>query len=186
MPTIEIPPASQKRLIELARARLEDFVCDIERMPETIDDPYLVTADYGAFVSLHRGGELRGCIGTCFPTAPLYETVIEMTEAAASRDQRVAAIAPAELAHIEIEISVLSPLFRADDPPALEIGRHGLYISGGGLRGVLLPQVATEHGWNMDKFLAQTCAKAGLAKDAWKRAETEVLAFTTLIIKEER
>jgi AmmeMemoRadiSam system protein A len=109
-----------------------------------------------------------------------------MTEAAASRDARVAAIEPAELARIDIEISVLSPLVKADDPLALEIGRHGLYISSGVRRGVLLPQVAVEYGWDMKKFLDQTCVKAGLPKHAWKRPETEVLAFTTLIIKEGR
>jgi hypothetical protein len=107
-----------------------------------------------------------------------------MTEAAASRDRRVAAIAPSELAQIHIEISVLSPLVKAEDPPALEIGRHGLYISNGGWRGVLLPQVATQYGWDMKKFLQQTCVKAGLPKDAWQGPETEVRAFTTLIIEE--
>ena len=181
---IDIPPPSQVLLIELARATLENFVCDIEGNGSAVDDPYLQTQEYGAFVSLHRGTELRGCIGTCFPTAPLYGTVIEMTEAAASRDRRVAAIAPSELAQIHIEISVLSPLFKAEDPPALEIGRHGLYISNGGRRGVLLPHVATQYGWDIKKFLQQTCVKAGLPKDAWQRPETEVLAFTTLIIEE--
>jgi uncharacterized protein len=184
MATIELPPASQKRLIELARATLEDFVSDIERPPDKIDDPYLLTKDYGAFVSLHRGRELRGCIGTCFPSDALCEIVAEMTQAAASRDQRVAAVSPAELGQIDIEISVLSPLLKANDPLGLEIGTHGLYISSGGRRGVLLPQVATEYGWSMEKFLRQTCVKAGLAKDAWQRPDTEVLAFTTLIIKE--
>src|SRR5262249_24948964 len=163
---IDIPPPSQIKLIELARATLEDFVCDIVANESAVDDPYLHTQEYGAFVSLHRGAELRGCIGTCFPTGPLYETVIEMTEAAASRDRRVAAIAPSELAQIHIEISVLRPLFKAEDPPALETGRHGLYISNGGRRGVLLPQVATQYGWDMKKFLQQTCVKAGLSKDA--------------------
>ncbi|HTM09934.1 MAG TPA: AmmeMemoRadiSam system protein A [Verrucomicrobiae bacterium] len=183
---VELPRDAQKRLMDLARATLENFVCDIDAPMEKIDDPDLLSEQYGAFVSLHRGRELRGCIGSCFPSAPLYETVIEMTEAAASRDARVAAIAPAELAQIEIEISVLGPLVKAEDPRALEIGRHGLYISSGGRRGVLLPQVATEYGWTMEKFLEQTCLKAGLDKLAWKRPETEVLAFTTLIIKEER
>src|SRR5262249_23207381 len=101
---IDIPPPSQKHLVELARAALEDFVCDIEGDTIGVDDPHLLSKEYGAFVSLHRGTELRGCIGTCFPNAALYETVIEMTEAAASRDRRVAAIAPSELGQIHIEI----------------------------------------------------------------------------------
>ncbi len=183
---IDLPPASQKRLIELARAALENFVCDIDAGAPAVDDPYLLTKEYGAFVSLHRGKELRGCIGTCFPSAPLYETVIAMTEAAASRDTRVAAISPAELGQIHIEVSILSPLFKAEEPLALEIGRHGIYISGEGRRGVLLPQVAVEYGWDMRKLLQQTCVKAGLPKDAWERPQVEVLAFSALIIEEER
>lgn len=181
---IDIPPPSQTKLIELARATLEDFVCNIDGNEIAVDDPHLNTQEYGAFVSLHRGKELRGCIGTCFPTAPLCETVKDMTEAAASRDRRVAAIAPSELGQIQIEISVLSPLFKAVSPLTLEIGRHGLYISNRGRRGVLLPQVATQYGWDMKKFLQQTCVKAGLPKDAWQRRETEISAFTTLIIEE--
>ena len=183
---IDIPPPSQTKLIELARATLEDFVCNIDGNEIAVDDPHLNTQEYGAFVSLHRGKELRGCIGTCFPTAPLCETVKDMTEAAASRDTRVAAISPAELAQIHIEVSVLSPLVEAKEPLVLEIGRHGLYISSGGRRGVLLPQVAVEYGWNMKKFLQQTCVKAGLPKDAWRRPEAQVLAFTTMIIEEGR
>src|SRR4051812_37750605 len=186
MERIDIAPASQRRLIALARRALEDFVRGAESPADLIDDPELARTDCGAFVSLHRGGELRGCIGTCFATGPLYETIVEMTEAAASRDERVAAIAAAELAEIAIEISVLSPPFKVADPLALAVGTHGLYILSGGRRGVLLPQVAVEHRWDMKKFLRQTCVKAGLAKDAWQRPETEIFGFTTLIIAEER
>ena len=186
MKTIDIPPSSQKRLIGLSRQTLESFVGGAANSTETIEDPYLLTSQYGAFVSLHRGEELRGCIGTCFPTRPLYETVIEMTEAAASRDHRVAPISGSELPEILIDISVLSPLQLVNDPLSLEVGKHGLHVASGEKRGVLLPQVATQYGWDMEKFLSQTCIKAGLTKDGWKRPGTKISSFTALIIEEER
>jgi uncharacterized protein len=184
MASIDLPPSSQKRLLELSRQTLESFVRGAVNNAEKIDDPRLLNSDYGAFVSLHRRAELRGCIGTCFPSGPLYETVIEMTEAAASRDRRVAAIAPGELPEIRIDISVLSPLESVAEPLALEIGKHGLYITSGAHRGVLLPQVATQYGWDMETFLAQTCVKAGLPKDAWKRPKTKISSFVAVIIEE--
>jgi AmmeMemoRadiSam system protein A len=184
--SVKLPPSSQSRLIGLSRRTLESFVRNETQRAESIDDPCLLNSDYGAFVSLHRQEELRGCIGTCFPTAPLYETVIEMTEAAASRDCRVRAISFEELSEIRIDISVLSPLQPVSDPLGLEIGTHGLYIASGGNSGVLLPQVATQYGWDMETFLAQTCVKAGLRKSAWKESEAKVSSFTALIIEEER
>lgn len=186
MESVNLPPSSQSRLIGLSRRTLESFVRNETQRAESIDDPCLLNSDYGAFVSLHRQEELRGCIGTCFPTAPLYETVIEMTQAAASRDCRVAAIASSELSEIRIDISVLSPLQPLSDPLRLEIGTHGLYVASGGQCGVLLPQVAVQYGWDMETFLAQTCVKAGLRKSAWKETGAKVSSFTALIIEEER
>lgn len=186
MDTIYIPPNSQKRLMVLSRQTLESFVCGTVRQADSMEDPYLLTPDYGAFVSLHKEEELRGCIGTCFPTRPLYETVIEMTEAAASRDHRVSPISPNELAEIRIAISVLSPLQLVQDPLSLEVGKHGLHVASGEKRGVLLPQVATQYGWDMKTFLGQACLKAGLPKNAWKWPETKTSSFTALIIEEER
>jgi AmmeMemoRadiSam system protein A len=184
MEAVHIPPGSQDRLINLSRQALESFVLGTETQAENVDDPHLLGTRYGAFVSLHKGEELRGCIGTCFPTLPLYQTVIEMTEAAASRDHRVAPLAADELAEVCIEISVLSPLEPVRDPLSLEVGKHGLYISNGENRGVLLPQVATEYGWDMETFLSQACFKAGLPKQAWRWSETKTMGFTALIIGE--
>lgn len=186
MESVYIPPDSQKRLAVLSRATLEGFVRGTEKPAEDIKDPYLLTTNYGAFVSLHRGDELRGCIGTCFPTAPLYQTVIEMTEAAASRDHRVSSVDANELTEICIEISVLSPLQLVHDPLSLGVGRHGLHITSGQDRGVLLPQVAAQYGWDMEIFLAQTCLKAGLPRNAWKWPKTKIMSFTTLIIEEKK
>ena len=186
METIHIPPDTQKRLINLSRQTLESFVLGRNSEDEATDDPYLWTIDYGAFVSLHKGDELRGCIGTCFPTRPLHRTIIEMTEAAASRDHRVSPISINELPEIGIEISVLSPLQVMRDPLSLEIGKHGLHIKNGNNRGVMLPQVASQYGWDRETFLGHTCLKAGLPKNAWKWPKTKIMGFTALIIEEKK
>jgi uncharacterized protein len=184
MSEIAIPPESQRRLLDLSRRTLESFVRGGARPTEGTADPNLQMIEYGAFVSLHANGELRGCIGSCTPETPLFETVIEMTKAAASRDHRMKPVRAAELGDIRIDISVLSPLERAENPLALEAGRHGLHVSGGGRRGVLLPQVAAEYGWDMQTFLEQTCAKAGLKKNAWRDPATVISSFTALVIEE--
>ena len=186
MESVEIPPSSQKRLIALSRQTLESFVRGAANTAETIDDPCLLQSHYGAFVGLHRQNELRGCVGTCFPTLSLYETVIDMTEAAASRDRRVTAINLSELPEIRIDISVLSPLEPVTDPLSLQIGKHGLYVTSGARHGVLLPQVATQYGWDMETFLSQTCVKADLPKDEWRRRNTKISSFIALIIEEAR
>ncbi len=186
MEVIYIPPVSQKRLLHLSRQTLECCVLGRESKTEVIDDPYLLTSDYGGFVSLHKAEELRGCIGTCFPTAPLYRTIIEMTEASASRDHRVPPIRPSELDEIHIGISVLSKLKAVEDFLSLEIGKHGLYIASSGKRAVLLPQVATQYGWDRETFLCQVCLKAGLPEEAWKWAETTISSFSALIIEEDK
>jgi uncharacterized protein len=185
MTNVYLPSASQKKLIELSRQVLEGFVRGIEREREEIDDPYLQSSAYGAFVGLHKNGELRGCIGNCTPKTRLFETVTEMTEAAASRDPRMKPVSREELAEIRIDINVLSPLELVDDPLALEIGQHGLYITSGGKCGVLLPQVATQYGWDIKTFLEQTCLKAGLRRNAWEKSDARVSGFTALIIEEQ-
>jgi uncharacterized protein len=183
---VYLPTESQRKLMELSRYTLQHFVQGGERQTEEIDDPYLQSREYGAFVSLHKQEELRGCIGNCTPNAPLFEIVTEMTEAAASRDPRMKPVSEKELDEIRIGITVLSPLESVPDPLALEIGRHGLYIASGGKRGVLLPQVATQHGWSIKTFLEQTCLKAGLRKNAWKDTDIQVSGFTVLIIEEQK
>lgn len=184
MTNVYLPSESQTKLIELSRQALEDIVLGIEREREQSNDPYLQSREYGAFVSLHKRQELRGCVGKCAPRTRLFETVTEMTEAAASRDPRVNPVSKKELVEIQIDITVLSPLESVNDPLTLEIGKHGLYIASGGKRGVLLPQVATQYGWNMKTFLEQTCLKAGLQKHAWKESDVRVSSFTSLIIEE--
>lgn len=123
----------------------------------------------GAFVSLHAAGELRGCIGHVEPDEPLGSVVCRCAVLACSEDPRFRAVSSREVAELEIELSVLGPLVPVSDPAAIEVGRDGLVVEQGSHRGLLLPQVAVEWKWDREMFLAQTCRKAGLPGDAWKR-----------------
>ncbi len=132
----------------------------------------------GAFVSLHRQGRLRGCIGTIQPSRPLYQVVEEMAAAAAFDDTRFSPLSAGELKDLDLEISVLTPLQRVEEVDEIEVGKHGLYIKKGFHAGLLLPQVATEYGWDRVTFLEETCRKAGLPKHAWKEKGTEIYIFS--------
>jgi AmmeMemoRadiSam system protein A len=127
---------------------------------------------------LHREvrRELRGCVGYVAAVAPLYRAVAETARAAAFEDSRFLPVTKEEAPRLEVSLSVLSRLF-AIHPEAVEVGRHGLLISEGARRGLLLPQVPVEQGWDRETFLGQTCRKAGLALDAWRKHAT-IEAFT--------
>jgi AmmeMemoRadiSam system protein A len=139
----------------------------------------------GAFVSLHRrkDGELRGCIGQLRAEGPLLDAVAQMAVAAATEDERFAPVSATELDALSIEVSALSLLapIRSDE---VEVGRHGLMVRSGERRGVLLPQVPVDQGWERDQFLAQTCRKAGLAADAWRQPGVELSGFTATVFGE--
>ncbi|MBW2145915.1 MAG: AmmeMemoRadiSam system protein B [Deltaproteobacteria bacterium] len=143
--------------------------------------PSLLREKRGAFVTLHKGRMLRGCIGYIQPIKPLVLAIQEMAEAAAFRDPRFPPITADELDDLDIEISVLTPLRCIKDVNEIQVGKHGIYISKGYRSGILLPQVATEQGWDRQKFLEHTCLKAGLPKDAWKDSETEIKVFSAEI-----
>jgi AmmeMemoRadiSam system protein B/AmmeMemoRadiSam system protein A len=132
----------------------------------------------GAFVSLHRQGRLRGCIGTIQPNRPLHQVVEEMAAAAAFDDTRFSPLSAGELKDLDVEISVLTPLQRVEQIEQIEVGKHGLYIKKGFYAGLLLPQVATEYKWDRVTFLEETCRKAGLPKNAWREKGTEVYIFS--------
>ena len=152
-------------LLKLAHSSIESA---FERQHIPLDPPTPHLAEKrGAFTTLYRQGELRGCVGYVFPVASLYQTIAETARAAAFEDTRFPPLGANELAGLEIHLSVLSPLqpIHADD---VEIGRHGLLVSLNARRGLLLPQVPVEHGWDRETFLAQTCRKAGLPPDAWQ------------------
>jgi hypothetical protein len=137
----------------------------------------------GAFVSLHKRGDLRGCIGVFQGEGPLYLTVASMAQAAAFEDPRFPPLSKGELNDIDIEISVLSPLIPVKNVEEIEVGKHGIYIIKKYRRGVLLPQVATEQGWDRKTFLQHTCLKAGLSPDCWK-GDVEIYTFTADIFGE--
>ena len=126
----------------------------------------------GAFVSLHNRGDLRGCIGHIEPNQMLGDVVARCAVAACSADPRFPPITHLELAEVDIEISLLGPLESIAGPADVAVGRHGLVVEDGWQRGLLLPQVATEWNWDAETFLAQTCHKAGLPRDAWKHGAT--------------
>jgi AmmeMemoRadiSam system protein A len=151
------------------------------------DDPEL-NAHCGCFVTLKNQDRLRGCIGQFTSEMPLVELVVEMAKASATSDPRFFAdrITADELDQLDIEISVLSPLKRTDDPLSLRLGVDGIYIKKGCASGCFLPQVATETGWSKEEFLSSCCAhKAGLPPDAWKDPKTEVYLFTAEVFGSE-
>lgn len=141
--------------------RLDLFGC----VDPGVDHP--VRAERGAFVTIHRQDELRGCIGFLEARAPLCESVAELAVAAATRDSRFKPVQRSELSDLQIEISVMSPLTPVSELEQVIIGRDGLVLQCQGVRGVLLPQVAVQHGWSRAVFLAQVCRKAGLPGDVW-------------------
>lgn len=137
----------------------------------------------GVFTTLRIEGKLRGCVGQPFPIEPLVNAVAATAIGAATRDPRFPPLQLPELLASRIGISVLSPIF-AISPDEIEIGRHGLLISLGVQRGLLLPEVPVHMSWDLGTFLAQTCQKSGLASDAWRNGAT-VEAFTTEAFSEE-
>ena len=151
-------------------------------LPEKIPQPLMEL--YGAFVTIHKGGELRGCIGYIEGLKPLIETIWDGAEKAALEDYRFMPVTAEELPDIEIEISVLSPLKQVKDINEIEVGKHGLVIEVGYNRGLLLPQVATEYGWDRETFLNQTARKTGLPSDGWKNPEAKIFIFTAEIFNE--
>ena len=135
----------------------------------------------GAFVTLKIGGRLRGCIGTIQGGGELYRTVWQRAHSAAFEDPRFPSLTAGEFDSLEYEISILSPIEACPDPDRVEIGRHGLIMSRDGRSGLLLPQVPVEWNWDRETFLAQTCAKAGLPKDAWRDPATTILWFEAVV-----
>ncbi|MGA7562495.1 MAG: AmmeMemoRadiSam system protein A [Desulfobaccales bacterium] len=180
---MDLSDADKKLLLQIARGSIEAHLLDkpapaLEAAPPSLCQPR------GAFVSLHRRGQLRGCIGYLEAVQPLGETVREMAAAAAFHDPRFRPLGREELADLEVEISVLGPMQPVSDIDQIEVGTHGLYMVQGSCRGLLLPQVATEYHWDRLTFLKQTCSKAGLPPDAWKDPATKIYLFTAEIISE--
>ena len=181
---LEVPeysPEERQILLRLAHRSIEAALRECE-LALTAPTPHLAESR-GAFTTLHLHGALRGCIGYILPNQSLYRTVAETATAAAFEDPRFEPITLEQVGELKVEISVLSPL-RPIRPEEIVVGKHGLVVLQGTRRGLLLPQVPIEWGWNRETFLAQTCMKAGLAPDAWLRG-AELQAFTAEVFGEE-
>jgi len=175
-PRHTLTPERRAGLLAIARRAIRERVRGLPESGTFPEDAGLRTSG-AAFVTLTRAGALRGCIGYVQAILPLAETVAHCAASAATGDSRFAAVTAEELPDLRIEISVLSPLRTVSDPSEIRVGVHGLHISKDGRRGLLLPQVATEYGWDRDMFLRQVCVKAGLPQDAWRQG-AEIQVFT--------
>lgn len=166
------PEADRQLLLRMARRAIEAYVT---RSPIEVEAS--VAADVlarrgGVFVTIHCHGVLRGCIGHLGADDPLGEVIPRCAVAACSSDPRFPGVRPTELADLDLELSLLGDFERASGPGDIEVGRHGVMVEQGRQRGLLLPQVAVEWGWDAETFLAHTCHKAGLPRDAWQRGAT--------------
>lgn len=177
-----LPSEERRTLLELARRAIVEAVHS-RRPPEISPPAPALGQRAGAFVSLHSRGRLRGCIGQVEPVEALTGAVARCAVSAALEDPRFEPVRPEEVADIEIEISILSPLAPIQ-PGEIEVGKHGLLVTRARLRGLLLPQVATQYHWSRERFLEEACRKAGLERDAWKDPATRVEAFTAEVFSE--
>ncbi len=172
----------QKELLKIARGTIVDYVTR-RKVPTVAPTSSRLRLHSGCFVTAKIKGELRGCIGNFVSDQPLYELVQEMAVSAATRDPRFYPMKSDDLDDFTLDISVLSPLEKIASVEEIKVGIHGIYIIKGSCRGVLLPQVATEYGWNRDQFLQHTCIKAGLPQDAWQ-GECDIYIFSAQVFSD--
>ena len=172
------------RLLEIARKSIECGLAGKD-IPEFFTVSGILKERRGAFVTLNKHGQLRGCIGSFEAKGSLCKTIEEMARSAAFNDPRFPPVTEEELDDITIEISALTPLKKIKNSNEIEVGRHGIYIVRGLYRGVLLPQVATNYNWDKITFLEETCHKAGLPANAWKEKDTEIYIFSADIFGED-
>jgi len=172
----------QKELLKVAREAIVSYV-STGNIPVIEKTSKGLNLEVGCFVTIKQAGQLRGCIGNFVSDRPLYELVQEMAVSAATRDPRFYPMKQQDLTDFDLDISVLSPLRLAESVDEIVVGTHGIYIVKGSYRGVLLPQVATEYGWDRDTFLKHTCQKAGLPENAWQK-ECEIYLFSAQVFGE--
>jgi uncharacterized protein len=178
--TAEYSPEERRLLLNLAHRSIQTALAE-QRIDTTPPSAHLAEPR-GAFTTLHLHEQLRGCIGYVLPMGSLYQTIAETARAAAFDDPRFPPVTENEAPFLKIEISVLS-LMRPLRPEDVVVGKHGLLITMGPRRGLLLPQVPIEWGWDRETYLDQTCIKAGLPPDAWKRG-ADLQGFTAEVFRE--
>ena len=179
---LQLSNQERRLLLGVARRAVRSYLTDTPAKKPGVFSPSLST-ECGVFVSIHREAELRGCIGRIESEGPLYEVTPECAVSAAVSEPRFPPVRIEELEGLRFEISVLSVLQEVEAPDTLEVGRHGLLVEKGGLRGLLLPQVAAEYGWDRAEFLSQTCVKAGLSREAWQEG-AQIFSFEALVFGE--
>lgn len=176
--------ADRKAILDLARQAVTEAVCH-GRLVHPIPNAGVLERQCGVFVSLHVKGKLRGCIGVIDAREQLGESIVRCAAGAALEDPRFTRMKPEEVGDVEIEVSLMTPL-ELIRPEEIEIGTHGLMVEQGGRRGLLLPQVALEHNLGRERFLEETCCKAGLAREAWKSPDTKIHGFRCEIMSENK
>ncbi|HEX8044025.1 AmmeMemoRadiSam system protein A [Candidatus Deferrimicrobium sp.] len=181
-PAAYLDGSQRNRLLGIARRALEGYI-GAGKIPSEVEVGGKLAAPGAAFVTLTKNGRLRGCIGYTEAVAPLFKVIQECAVAAATEDPRFPPVSPTELPSVRVEISVLTPMFPIR-PEEVEVGRHGLMVTQGRMRGLLLPQVPVEWGWDRETFLDQACVKAGLRPSAWRRGAT-LRAFTAEVFGEQ-
>ncbi|MFH1593803.1 MAG: AmmeMemoRadiSam system protein B [Candidatus Omnitrophota bacterium] len=181
----EMLNAEQKNsMLKLARDSITHFLKAGKRLEVSENDPILMK-EMGAFVTLSKHGQLRGCIGNLIGRGPFYLTIRDMAVESATGDPRFPGVTADEMEEIDIEISALSPLEKIDDPGLIEMGRHGVLVKRGFTSGVYLPQVAMQFGLDKEKFMNSLCGhKAGMAYDAWKKGQCEIYIFEAEVFAE--
>jgi len=172
----------QKDLLRIARDTITSYVTS-GSIPAVETTSRGLNLESGCFVTIKQHGHLRGCIGNFVSDKPLVSLVQEMAVSAATHDPRFYPMKPQDLHDFQLEISVLSPLELISTVDEIQVGTHGIYLVKNGSRGVLLPQVATEYGWDRDTFLKHTCLKAGLPENAWQK-DCEIYIFSALVFGE--
>jgi AmmeMemoRadiSam system protein A len=174
--------SAQSELLTLCRNSLQEFLKQGRKLIKESTSPELLERR-GVFVTMHKHGELRGCIGVPEPVSPLFQAAQECAMSAATSDPRFVTVAEVELPEVKLEISVLSPLEATDSIDAIVIGVHGLLLNHQGRRGLLLPQVPVEHDWDREMFLEQLCRKAHLPATAWKEG-AKIQRFSAFVFGE--
>lgn len=185
MPELKLNSKQKEILLDIARKTIEAVIKDIKVPVFNVSDPALLKK-CGAFVTIHKKGSLRGCIGNIIGMMPLWETVRKMAAEAAVHDPRFRPVSPDEFADIDIEVSVLSHFEKITDINKIEVGKHGLFIKQGFYQGLLLPQVAIEYNWSREEFIEHTCSKAGLRSGCYKDKNSEIFIFTADVFGEKK
>lgn len=182
--TSQLDAETKKEALQIAKKTLAEYINNRQKIPITSQNQVL-SQPLGAFVTLRKKGQLRGCIGKFEPSEPLYQVIQEMTIAAATEDVRFPPVRAEELSEIKIEISVMSPKKRISSWKEVKLGKHGVVIQKDGRGGTFLPQVAKDTGWTLEEFLGQLCSqKAGLSPDCYKDPTTAIYTFKAQVFEE--